>query len=148
MTRQIVFAVVAVVVGLLYCWLPQAGGQAYDWGYDLPGYYNLLAQAFNRGQLHLLVEPAPELLALADPWDYRVGAEYKPMADLVLFNGRYYVYHGAAPAVLLFAPWRLLTGYDLAENFAVFLFCFGGFLFSARALVRLLERGPIQGLSP
>src|SRR5205814_8812914 len=50
-------------------------------------------------------------------------------------------------AVMLFTPWRLITGHDLPERFALFLFCFGGFLFSCAMLLKLLalsgaETGP------
>ena len=46
-----------------------------------------------------------------------------------LYKQRYYLYHGAAPALLLFAPWYLLTGHDLPENFAAFLLALGGYSF-------------------
>ena len=42
---------------------------------------------------------------------------------MALYRGRYYLYHGVAPAVLLFTPWRLVTGHDVPENFALALFC-------------------------
>src|SRR5262249_45755589 len=60
------------------------------------------------------------------------------MHDMALFHGRYYLYHGAGPAVMLFTPWLLITGRDLPENFALFLLCFGGFLFSCATLIRIL----------
>jgi hypothetical protein len=60
------------------------------------------------------------------------------MHDLVLFKGRYYLYHGAGPAILLFAPWRLITGRDFPEAAAVAVFCFAAFLFYAASLTRLL----------
>ena len=89
------------------------------------------------GQIHLPIAPSPELLALADPWDHVQNDAYR-MHDLVLFNDRYYLYHGAGPAVLLFAPWRLITGRDFPEAAAVAIFCFAGFLFYAASLMRLL----------
>ena len=58
---------------------------------------------------------------------------------MALFNGRYYLYFGAAPAVALFLPWRIVTGHDLPENFALFLFCFGGYVFYCAAFLRFLQ---------
>jgi hypothetical protein len=58
---------------------------------------------------------------------------------MVLFGGHYYLYFGAAPAVLLFTPFRLITGHDLPQGFGMFLLCFGGFLFSCGSLLRVLD---------
>ena len=54
-------------------------------------------------------------------------------------RGRYYLYHGPTPALLAFAPYRLLTGYDLPESFAAFAFCWGGFLFASATMLRLFD---------
>src|SRR6202030_547155 len=128
---------VAITVGSYYLWSVRAAGNRFYWGYDLGGYYNYLGRAFAHGRLHLPIQPSRELLALPNPWDPAVPDSYK-MQDMALFNGRYYLYHGAGPAVMLFTPWRLLTGHDLSENFALFLLCFSGFLFSCGALLRVL----------
>src|SRR5687768_6022356 len=112
-----------LLVWIYYRWEVRAIAQEYDFGYDLGGYYNELGRAFASGQLHLPVQPSPKLLALPNPWDPLAHPEYK-MHDLALFNGRYYLYHGAGPAVILFTPWRLLTGYDLPENFGLILLCY------------------------
>jgi hypothetical protein len=61
------------------------------------------------------------------------------MHDMALYRGRYYLYFGVTPAALLFAPWRLITGHDLPERFAIFILAFGGFLFASGALLRLLD---------
>jgi hypothetical protein len=136
MAQWAVVVLVAVTVGSYYRWSVRATGNPFYWGYDLGGYYNYLGRAFAHGRLHLPIEPSRELLALPNPWDPAVPDSYK-MQDMALFNGRYYLYHGAGPAVILFTPWRLLTGHDLPENFALFLLCFGGFLFSCGALLRV-----------
>jgi hypothetical protein len=137
MAQWAAVVLVAVTVGSYYRWSVRATGNPFYWGYDLGGYYNYLGRAFAHGRLYLPIEPSRELLALPNPWDPAVPDSYK-MQDMALFNGRYYLYHGAGPAVILFTPWRLLTGHDLPENFALFLLCFGGFLFSCGALLRVL----------
>ena len=127
-----------ILVGCYYWWAVRATGSSIEWNGDLPGYYNHLGRAFAMGQLHLPIVPSQELLALTDPWDPVQNDAYR-MHDLVLFNRRYYLYHGAGPAILLFAPWRLLTGRDLPEPAAVAVFCIAGFLFYSAALLCLLK---------
>ena len=122
-------------IGAYYWWAIRATGRQVEWtATDLRGYYNYLGRAFAAGQLHLQLEPSPELLA-PDPWDPTKNGDLR-MHDMVLFNGRYYLYHGAGPAILLFTPWRILTGHDLPEPVAVFVFCVGGFLLYLAALLR------------
>lgn len=127
----------AVVICCYYLWAVRASASRFEWGRDLGGFYDYLGRSFVSGQLSMPFRPAPELLALPNPWDPGLVSPYK-VSDLVLYNGRYYLYHGAAPAVLLFTPWRLITGHDLPENFAVFLFAFGGVLLSSATLLRVL----------
>jgi hypothetical protein len=145
--NTLILLLVAFAVGRYYLWGVRAAGNQFLWRYDLGGYYDYLGRAFAHGKLHVPIEPSPKLLAQPNPWDPAVDDSLK-MQDMALFNGRYYLYHGAGPAVILFAPWRLLTGHDLPESFALFLLCFGGFLFSCGALLRLLavakaEPGPL-----
>ena len=116
------------------------GNPPLDWQkaiVDQTGYYDLLAQAFVNGHLYLPIEPAAELLALPDPWDPARNSEYAA-PDLAFYGGHYYLYHGAAPALLLFAPWRFITNRDLPQGFAVLLFCLAGYLFSATILLSLV----------
>jgi hypothetical protein len=129
---------VAVLAGYYYLWQARTATGPFAWRGDKNGYYNLLARGFVSGHLYTPVPVKPELLALPDPWDPRApdGLRWQ---DMVLYGGRYYLYFGAAPAALLFAPWRLVTGNDLPENFALCALCFGGFLFSCGALLRVLD---------
>jgi len=107
------------------------------------GYYDLLARGFARGKVYLPVMPPPELLALPNPWDERFNERYR-LLDAVLFEGRYYLYHGAAPALLLFTPWYLLTRHDLPENFAAFLFALGSYILLSALFLRILRELKIR----
>lgn len=131
-------AAVAFLVGYYYLWQARAATGPFAWRGNKNGFYDLLARGFLSGHLYTPVQPSPELLALRDPWDPHVPDALR-WQDMVLYNGRYYLYFGAAPAALLFAPWRALTGNDLPEPFALCLLCFGGFLFSCGALMRTLD---------
>ncbi len=135
-----VFIAVAVLTGFYYEWGVRATGFEFKWRHaDLTGYYNLLARGFSEGHLYLPVEVDPKLLALKDPLDPNAGLDLPKLFDAVLYGRHYYLYHGAGPAVLMFWPWRVATGWDLPEGFALFVFCFGGYLFAAGTLVSLLR---------
>jgi hypothetical protein len=98
-----------------------------DWRRDAPfDYYNLLADGFAAGQLHLPVEPDPRLLALPDPYDPATNHSVR-LPDATFFQGRYYLYFGPTPALLLLLPYRWLTGEVLPQAAAVWVFCVVGF---------------------
>jgi len=127
-----------VVLGLVlahYVWtvLPSQGFYPYQ-------HYHLLTDALRSGQLHLLVEPRPEMLQLPDPYEPAANAPYRNCIDCSLFEGRYFLYFGVAPVLTLFLPFRLLFGTHLPEKLAAALFMYGGFLFSALALRVLIRR--------
>jgi hypothetical protein len=99
------------------------------------GYYALLADAFEHGDADLPVAPAPELLALDDPYDPAQNAPYR-LHDASLFEGRYYLYFGPTPALLVHLPLRVV-GVRATDALATALLCSVGFLF-ALALARFL----------
>jgi hypothetical protein len=136
--RRILFAAIVFFVAAYYWWAAQASGTSFVWNQDLGGYYDLAARGFAAGHLYVPISPPQELLALPNPWDPASNARYR-LHDAVLFNRRYYLLHLPGPAIALFLPWRLITGHDLPENFALWVFCVGGFAFSTAALLRLIE---------
>lgn len=69
-------------------------------------YYAYLSQAFLHGDLHLPLQPDPELLAMEDPYDVSARAELEKRGtitpvDFSLYKGRFYLYWGPVPALLL-----------------------------------------------
>ena len=108
-------------------------------------YYNLLADSFLAGSLSLLEQPSPALLALADPYDPAQNGPYR-LHDLTLYKGKYYLYHGVSPALLLFAPAKALLGVDISQSHAVWLFLCGGLIAATWALGILLHHS--QPASP
>jgi hypothetical protein len=93
-------------------------------------YYNLLADAFLSGHLFIGIPPSPLLLALPDPYDYIPNTALR-LSDLSLYHGRYYMYFGPTPAVVLFAPFKLILRRDLQSDFAILFFAIGGYLLSS-----------------
>jgi hypothetical protein len=134
---RIAWALAACVVAAYFLWQTNAAVNRFVWSDHLDGYYDLLARGFLKGHLYMDVEPRPELLALPDPWKFPDNVPYR-LLDAVLYKGHYYLYHAPAPALLLYAPWRLITGHDMPQAISVLFFSFGGFLALSELLIAIL----------
>lgn len=90
-------------------------------------YYNLF-DAFMKGQVHLDVEPDPRLASIDvyNPAARRAAGVYY-LWDTVYFAGKYYVYFGPSPVVLVMFPIYFLT--HLVPN-GVFIQLFGCILYA------------------
>lgn len=122
------------VVALSYLWLVSVGGW-FRW----PGsssYYDLQAQAFVAGQAHLLPEPSPDLLALPNPYDPQTRASVQYIWDASLYHGRFYLYWGPVPSLLI-APVRALLDRPVGDDALVFLFSVGVLFWCTRLLLRV-----------
>jgi tetratricopeptide (TPR) repeat protein len=106
--------------------------------------YNRLVQGFRAGQLSLKIDVPPGLTALPDPYDPTANDLYRETPykfhDLTYYKGRFYLYFGVAPAVLLLWPFAALTGHYLLHREAVLIFCMIGFLASVWLLRALWRR--------
>lgn len=104
--------------------------------------YTDLARALAKGQLYLEEQPSTELLALGEK-------AYDPMAreevqapfclDYAFYNGKYYIYFGVVPCLLLYLPYHLVTGGDLPGSAAILIMmaaCYAGLFFVLKELVR------------
>jgi hypothetical protein len=107
-------------------------------------YYWMLAQAFQKGQTSLLVEPPSGLLQLANPYDLsqRKGLDY--LWDTTLYNGKYYLYWGPVPAVLAILI-NLFSRQPVSDAGLVFLFVTGTMLFSILLLRKLYRDDRLPG---
>ena len=93
--------------------------------------YNLVVEGFRTGHVWIAKEAPPALARAANPYDF---ATYRPylgapwgLTDLSYYRGHLYAYFGVTPAVLLFWPWRALTGAWLHQAAAVLVFCIVGY---------------------
>ncbi|GAB4398946.1 MAG: hypothetical protein OHK003_22240 [Anaerolineales bacterium] len=98
---SIALFILNAVILLIYVWFATTGLLK-----SLPNetnYFDLQANAFAKGQLELDVEPDPALLAFKDESLYEPGnREGIPVLwDATLYNGKYYLYWGPAPALVL-----------------------------------------------
>lgn len=97
--------------------------------------YQELAEAMAEGHFYLNYEPSEGLLNAPNPYDtiylQANGIDYR--ADYAYFEGKYYVYFGVVPELLLYLPRYLATGRHMQNYIAVFLF-YSGFILSVFAL--------------
>jgi hypothetical protein len=61
------------------------------------------AEAFLHGSTALLLEPSPQLMAMADPFDFKARKDLPHLWDGSLYHGKYYLYWGPVPAMILAA---------------------------------------------
>jgi len=135
--EALLLALLVLLTGWIY--LGNAHRTAGAWSYSTPGgYYNLLADALLSGQTHLKLEPDPRLLRLENPYDGPQGTD-RPH-DMSFYQGKFYLYYGIGPALLLFIPWTYLTGTYLPEIIGIAGFCFGSFVWMTAWLVGLRRR--------
>ena len=126
-----------------YLWTASTSGGPFAFGAQQSDYYNLMSDGFLSGHLWLDVRPAPELLALPDPYVPEANAPYR-LHDASLYEGRYYLQWGPVPALLAFIPFRILPFGDLPASLAAALFAFMGLCFAV-ALLRFLVRTYLPG---
>jgi tetratricopeptide (TPR) repeat protein len=102
-------------------------------------YYNVLVQSFRAGQLSLKKAVPAGFASLADPYDPAAYSHYTVL-DLSYYKGKFYLYFGVTPAVVLFWPYATLTGHYLPQKDAAVIFCLVGFLASVGLLCALWRR--------
>jgi tetratricopeptide (TPR) repeat protein len=143
MQRGVLGAVCALVVGVYACAAHSGVSESLSLN-AADTYYNLLVQGFRAGQLSLKKEVPPGLGQLADPYDPAANAAYRSApyqtTDLSYYKGRFYLYFGVTPALLLYWPFVALTGHYLFHKQAVAIFCVVGFLASVGLLSGLWRR--------
>jgi|GEM_PF-1434714 len=133
--QNAVFACVLAVFAAYCCFLSASGymPDISDYGgisnnvYRWEDQYNYLGGALAHGKLDIDVGfDASGIVNFDRPYDmsYRLekGVEYPH--DTVMYNGKFYVYFGVVPAVLLYLPFNLITGGGRLPNWIV-TFVFG-----------------------
>ncbi|GBU25089.1 hypothetical protein R83H12_01728 [Fibrobacteria bacterium R8-3-H12] len=101
-------------------------------------YSHFMTDALLKKQLHLDIEVPQAFLEIERPYDeaYRMQhgmflnyyqkhldtLENALMPDPSLYKGKFYSYFGMVPVIILFAPYKLLTGNYLPNTMGMFLF--------------------------
>lgn len=122
-------AVLAALCTVAICVLPM--DQFPLWNGEIPDHrnqYELMAENLLDGRLHFEYGDEDQLANLSNPYDPaerdEAGVYYH--WDHAYYNGRYYMYFGVVPVLLVFLPYRVLTGTSLTtfratQLFAVFI---------------------------
>lgn len=82
-------------------------------GEHITNYYQLLSEAFLKGQTYLDIKPSEKLLSLPDPYDPEQHRPYSQW-DASLYQGKYYLYFGPVPALVLWIPAHFLFDISLS----------------------------------
>jgi hypothetical protein len=138
--HTIAWAIAWAVCSALYILTARSAPDLF--GPDFDHHYEYLVDGFLGGHLYLSVTPSPRLLALPDPYDPTQNAPDR-LHDASLYHGRYYLYFGPTPALLLMLPWKVATGVHLPQWLATAVFASGGL-----AALALLMSGLQQRLFP
>jgi len=101
-------------------------------------YSHHMTDALLKKQLHLDIEVPQALLEAERPYDNAYREQYGMLLnynqkqldtlettlvlDVSFYNGKYYSYYGMIPVILLFAPYKLITGNYLPNSMGMFLF--------------------------
>ena len=100
-------------------------------------YYTLLADAFQRGQLHVNLNPGPSLLEASDPYDPNGRAPFQDdIWDMSFYEGKLYYYWGPVPALAIL-PVQKLLDVKVLDNYLVFIFFAGLLIFNSLIILKL-----------
>ena len=132
-------SILVLAIGWFYLWTAVPERRAETIGPTGGGYYNLLMKGFMKGTLALDLPADPALAAMKNPSDPDERGDHG-LHDASYYHGRYYLYFGAAPVVLLFLPFHLLTGRFIDESLVPPLFAFAGLLASVWLLGAIRRR--------
>lgn len=86
--------------------------------------YELLARSIMNGHIYIEYDDVDPILEQINPYDptqrNEAGASYH--SDNAYYKGHYYMYFGVVPVILLFLPYRFITGQDLTTYHATQIF--------------------------
>ena len=136
-TEWIWTAFILLLAAWFYGWTATSAGSPLTFKLQSDDLYNRLADGFLAGHLGFAEKPAPELAQLADPYDPAQYGPYTHFHDVSYYRGRYYLYFGPTPALVLLAPWKALTGTYLPQNLAVAVFAWSAALLGCLLLREL-----------
>lgn len=122
--KRITLIVIAATI--LVCTLPMGLSPAYNGEkHEWRNQYELMAEAILEGHLYLDYQDIDQrLLEMDNPYDdearRELGVQYH--WDHALYNGHYYMYFGIVPVLLIFLPYRVITGTSLTTYHATQIF--------------------------
>lgn len=137
------FTLYTALVMVLLCTLPMT--LAPSWNGTVKSHrdqYERMAESLLAGRLNLEYNDIdPRLAEMENPYDTaaRKEAGVKVHWDHAYYNGQYYMYFGIVPVLLLFLPFRVITGQALNTMYATMIFTACGII-GIFMLFKLLAR--------
>ena len=127
---------------LFYAWLSMSGTGENSGVTSY--YYSYLADAFLDGNLYLAWQPDPHLLAMDNPYDPQARAELEKLniltpVDFSLYEGKFYLYWGPVPGLLLAAVQFFLHQSPVDDSFLAFVFGVGIFFTQSILILTLWD---------
>lgn len=159
-SQRLVLALILAPLAAWSCWniqhdlstfTPMAYHQPHAYVYDF-NQYDHVAQALLHGRPWLDLGQAPGLAKAANPYDIAtrnalLAQDQQPIYwDYVYRGGHWYSYFGVLPVLLLFLPYRVITGlahpggYALPTSSAAALLVAAATIMTTLATIRLLAR--------
>jgi len=124
-------AIAIVIVFLCSVWYMTSGNMFHFRGYS--NYFDMQADGFLAGQTSLTIDPPAELAKLADPYDWRARTGIKFIWDASYYQGKYYLYWGAVPA-LIAALIKIIHPVVVEDQYLLLFFVIGITIFIALIL--------------
>jgi hypothetical protein len=131
---HILVVLLTLLIILFYVWLISVGLWT-RWP-ATTNYYDQLASAFQHGQLHLEQQPDPRLFQLANPYDPEARSGIPTPLDISLYNGKFYLYWGPAPGLLLSIFKPVFTD-EIGDQYLVFVILSGIFILEILIILKL-----------
>lgn len=127
---------------LFYAWLSMSGTGENSGVTSY--YYSYLADAFLDGNLYLAWQPDPHLLAMDNPYDPQARAELEKLniltpVDFSLYEGKFYLYWGPVPGLLLAAVQFFPHQSPVDDSFLAFVFGIGIFFAQSMLILTLWD---------
>ena len=142
-TRPVIWGTVCAVFFGIVFWIADPGTvlEQLNKKEAKDSYDNLLAQGFSAGQLNLKMAVPPEVAKLRNPYDPTVDpTSLVNVVDLSYYKGKFYMYFGVTPVVVLFWPYAVLTGHYLSDRAAIAIFFGVGFWVVAVLILDIRRR--------
>ncbi len=112
---------------------------------DTKTQYYALTEAILDGKFYLPISPSQKLKSLKNPYDTNYRSQYLKRYedyywDTAYYKGKYYVYFGITPVLVLFLPYYVLFQTHLSISTSILIFCFLSILGIFYFLYQLIRR--------
>lgn len=135
LTLLTLLSIIFVIAG--YVWFISFGFWT-TWR-NTTSYYDQLATAFTHGSLALEKPVDPALLSLKNPYDPKERKEIAYPLDFSLYKGKYYLYFGPIPALLL-AIFKFFGVGRVGDHLITFIFVSGISIFLSLLIIEIRKQ--------